>query len=364
MLNENKILKKFRKNYPDLSIHYINENKIVIYDKITKLKLCVFDNHYTKEKLIDYIKVDLNSIKETNENFIEYEEKGFYYKGYLEIILEYEYSSNKTPIIKFEDKKIDYSEPSDLFKLVYSYFENDDHFCSWDDYKTLKIYDVEKKEINEIIQKSIFILNYFYPSDYIKEVPKIKKIFFDGDEISKFCYGHKKRVDFKKISRFKYPEPIIFYNEGKKINENLLSFLYYYKVLEYFFIIIRKDEIIKKINCFNQDENIESFIKEMTKLYKEEELSSLNILLQHEKLTDYIDEIILEINSKKIIEISDRKDFVQKLYNFRNSIVHGKSDSKFLIEVPNVLENYEDNFWINVVEKLSIKIIEEFCIEL
>ena len=106
MLNENKILKKFRKNYPDLSIHYINENKIVIYDKITKLKLCVFDNRYTKEKLIDYIKVDLNSIKETNENFIEYEEKGFYYKGYLEIILEYEYSSNKTPIIKFEDKSI------------------------------------------------------------------------------------------------------------------------------------------------------------------------------------------------------------------------------------------------------------------
>ena len=351
-----------KETLPKIKVHYIAEEKLVLHDEITGEKICVFDKGIVGKNLTEnYVISDLNSIEKNNKHFIKIGESGFFYKGHLEVLLMYNHFKDSI----LEDDKINIGQPSDLFKVVYSNFENDDYFVGWDVYKTIKISSVAREKIEEEVQKVLFILNYYFPSIYKEDVPRIEKLFYDGDEFTDTAF-ERQEEGFPTTLTFVYEEPIAFFNEAKKMKGNLLSFLYYYKILEYFFIKSRKEEIKNQIEDYNRNTNankLDTFIDEITKLYKEDEQSCLEILFNNTEIKENVIALIEDYYDKGFLETKDLKDFSTEIYKYRNSIVHGKSDYKFDIQLPKIFECQNQKKWLIIIEKIALLIIEAFCIK-
>lgn len=64
------------------------------------------------------------------------------------------------------------------------------------------------------------------------------------------------------------------------MKEEQLGFLYFYKVIEYFFLINRKDDFINNINVYNKNGDIDSFIEKVTKIYNKNEKEQLKLVLK------------------------------------------------------------------------------------
>lgn len=101
----------------------------------------------------------------------------------------------------------------------------------------------------------------------------------------------------------------------------------------------------------------------MTQLYKNDEKSSLEILFKNSEINDCINTIIETACQNSIIEDNKISTFVEILYNFRNSIVHGKSDYKFEIKIPKLQLSPKDKFWFKAIEEIALEIIDKFCLE-
>ena len=156
-----------------------------------------------------------------------------------------------------------------------------------------------------------------------------------------------------------YVEALSFYNAGMSIKEKEISFQYFYKVLEYFFLICRKDEFISKIGQYNQSNNIDEFIQEVTSIYKQNEEIQLSILLK--SINSDLQKQINDAYREGYIKQNTLDSFSDSLYLYRNKIVHGKSDERFIIKLPSLVGNEEEKYWTNTVNLIAEILIKKYC---
>ncbi|MED3275450.1 hypothetical protein [Bacillus thuringiensis] len=65
--------------------------------------------------------------------------------------------------------------------------------------------------------------------------------------------------------------------------------------------------------------------------------------------------------SKGLISSKDDKDdLAKKLYDYRNSIVHGKGDTNLTLLVPSILDS-DKNEWDIIIENIADVVINQFC---
>ncbi|WP_242245344.1 hypothetical protein [Bacillus cereus group sp. BfR-BA-01330] len=293
-----------------------------------------------------------------NRKLTFFKAKGFYITNTAEFLFRYEKIQNELPDsemknFKIGDVEFEIGEPSELFKVLFHHISKEEHF-EWEDFHTIKLKNINKEMIEVYLQNAMYIINknapsnlvgdyphvyqYLYTHDYIKEIEEI----IEGEVSNNFRMG-------------KYANPIAFYNEGKQKRD----FLSYYKVLEYFLIINRKDDLEAYITAYNRDKNLDRMINNISGIYGEKERELI------QKLINKIENIepILELAFSKglISKQDDKTEFANKLYDYRNSRVHGKKEKSFKLIVPAILNLDDSMEWEIIIENLAGLVILQFC---
>jgi|GEM_PF-5622712 hypothetical protein len=169
------------------------------------------------------------------------------------------------------------------------------------------------------------------------------------------------KTEFSGLSfkQSRYREPLQFFSAAMIFRDSEISFFYMYKVLEYFFWINRKKEI----------QTIASkWIKYMDKLsvkigniYKTDEKSCLLYLLKNPQLKGEVKKAEQIAFKNGLIPSKSPEELANKLYLFRNSIVHGKSDVGLEIRTPSLFLDFKESPWYSIIHILAFGCIREFC---
>lgn len=392
LIKDGNIMQKFidnltryfaEKENTDIEIYYFDVEKIIFNDIKINKKFVIknstfndligrrferyFDNSFSYlniDKVEDYLRdySRLNGYLADNSNLEIYSDYGFYQQSYAEFIIikrDYHLDLDKLAEFFIEDIRIEISNPSEMLTMIFKSIEEMQEFWSWKSYKSIKLFNIKKDNIERYLQQVLFLLEFYMPwyfqlgpkSSYTKE--------FDNDILEAI---KSPQVSIFQSARF--IEPIIFYNEAIKryyINlEDETSFLYLYKVIEYFFLINRKNEISVIIQ--ENINNIDEIILKMQNIYKTEEKICLSYIVNNESIKPKITKLISRAYKDKLISGESYDAFVDAVYSFRNSIAHGKGDKGYTLKLPNILkQDIELICWNSLMKDFALICINEFC---
>ena len=333
------------------NIEYLHksEDKLVILDKKINKKVAI-----TRESI-----GNIEELMKLNTNFKILNGEGYKLGDYVELNLSQfsttQYSYN---LLVLNDEEINFyidavevsiRAATDMFILL------SDIKCGYFTYTDKYTLTISLKGITELnyadyYNQALFMLSMITKNDYFLKHNNDEG-YIEIDDLINCHYINKN-----------YNEVFYFYNEAMRIYDREISSLYLYKILEYFFLIARKNEFEIIISDYNKDKVIDALLKKITKLYKDEESEQLIILINSikEKLYD----ILNKAKELNILHSHDINSFAKELYLYRNSIVHGKSDNKFDLKVPNDLcRSQNDIFWKDTLKYISEVLLFKYCIQ-
>lgn len=293
-----------------------------------------------------------------NPNMVFIKNSGFYKDGYAEFLFEYHCLECEFSLWNFniENIKVSIGEPSSLFKLLLSNISSDDQFIGWESLYTISIHgiSVTKENYENYLHQALYLINHNNPSLYLNDHPQIYQFQEEHEFYSEEELPEIETIDFQEA---KYCDVLSFFNEAEKsINE--ISFLYYYKVLEYFFIINRKDQIADLVSSYGN--NIDKLISKLTSFYRTAETECLRYLLNNLK-KEAVQNVISSAFNEELIATENLDELIKELYIFRNSVVHGKKDSGYQTNIPTIFINQRTLLWRKLTRELALLCINKFC---
>lgn len=364
----------------ELDIMVVDSEKIVFKDNNVEKSICInwasilsssngyMPNEHGEVRFVPNKEKWFNLFKEynfevDNKGLKVYPYKGFYYKRYAEFFIEDEslksYLMNRDIEFDIGQVKVTVGKPTNIFKLIQNYYFEDikyeiNWYEDWDDFYTISFEMIPKEEVENYLQQALYIIAL---TNYTKDCPTIG---FDPRS------WNKKEEAVVKRSKTEYKvaehsDVINFYNEARKPG-NLDKALNYYKVLEYFFVINREDEILSAVEVYNRRRNKADLISNISKIAKENEETSLKLLI--ERINPKITKVIENAFKKNLITENSHFVFAEELYSVRNDFVHAKQNHrKFEVWIPSILREEDKYEWIHILEKVAMACIEEFCFE-
>lgn len=228
------------------------EDYLIIEDNIINKKMKL-TGHYLK----DY------NVEIDNSKIVKFKDYGFKFGNYIEVLIEYysvlDYDTDSAILTDFAigDVIVSISKPSDLFSVVMRELESDKYYDK-DIMWTISLKGITNENYEEYLTQAIFLFGYYNASTCSNDYPHTYE--FLGEEYYRYAMDEdelinrrKKNKEFEELefSLCRYPEALSFYNAGMEISSYEISFQYFYKVLEYFFLITRQDEFINFISNSN-----------------------------------------------------------------------------------------------------------------
>lgn len=349
----------------------LDEEKFVLVHKDTNISLSIdysrvvhSHNRYSAPQRV-LTSLNKINIERENKTIEVYEDCGFVSKKqkYSEFLLTYDSLFYEYPgyenSFNIGEIEIVISDPSSLFKMIFNSFTYDKTFDSWDDFRTIKLKNCQVEEIEKTIQQALFLIAKYDAPEFelIGDYPTLRPFQYHGggtkwndpdesDEFNEFLY-----------KPLKYLEPIAFYNRARKLDDPI----FYYRTIEFFFIINKKSELKRSVEAYNESDNLDKLIKELSSLYGTKETELLNNLLNN---IDGVEDVIKYAKNEGLIDSIDISTFSTKLYNYRNGIVHGKGDTKFSLNIPTIEilhPDSKDRYWTEVLRRLADQVIKQFC---
>jgi len=338
-----------------------DEDYVVLNEKRIGKNYKVIANYENRDLLV-----------KNNPKLKVFEDRGFKFGDYVELLFDYDSmmcnDCDEFVFSEFEidDVKINITNPSFLFDVVMNGFSNDKYYDN-NYFYTISLKGITEENYEDYLTKALFLIGYYNPSVNDTSYPEcyefLGELYFKYAEDESIIERRRKdnpSYSDKKFNDIKYPEALAFYNEGKVLFGHEISFQYFYKVIEHFFLICRQDEFRNIITEYNSRNNINEFIDKVTKIYRQQEDSQLKVLL--ESIEPDIQAIVSECKKNGYI-IEDSVDaFSDALYLYRNSIVHGKSDDKFVVKTPSSIGLKQEKFWNLATEQIAEKLIVKYCL--
>jgi hypothetical protein len=305
------------------------------------------------------LKIFTNKILPSNNRY----NAGFYTINYSEFFIRISdrainYIDNNSGIeflynFSIGNVKISISQPSNSFKHICKCLENTIDFNSWEHCTTLSFKGSHtSKEINDYLQEVFFLINAneeLIKLGYNKYYENYTyRYYLNSDKIFHFPKAH-------------YIEPISFFNESLNLTSET-RFHYYYKVLEYFFHINLNNKIL------SNKRKVSISLQELRNINKTSEKECLKELLNNKNICNNVKQVISEYFTPKLLPCNYKgntsintlsiEDFSELLYDYRNSIVHGK----YQMRIPNLIENNEIiEEWNEIVKTIALICIVHFC---
>lgn len=247
-------------------------------------------------------------------------------------------------------------EPSHLFRLVFLDIVDDDFFSGWESLHTVSLEGVSLTEVERYLEQAEFFIAKHRPSNYIHDVPHIAA-FVGEDDSYRPDEPQDVLMNHNRVPAARFPEAISFFNAGMKTEPEEVAFLYYYKVLEHFFVINRSSEVKALVRSLQKD--LDQLVEELVKLvYKTDEIHSLKHVVAS---VPGVATQVKRANSLGLISGTTLDDLANGLYKFRNSVAHGRKEQGLQLTVPALLPNQNVLGWIDISRDLALKSIEKFC---
>ena len=337
----------------------------------------ICENRIGKKYRVNLHKNGEYNVVDCNQRFRVFDNLGIKYGDYVEILFDFsedlfqQLSENDDfDLYEFEigTVKATIAHPSLLYDLALKEFDGDKYYF-WPDYWTLSLKGVTGENYEEYITKALFTIRWFNEPIYCEWNPKCYEYYgyydalcIDSDERESLMSNRRQeynKYDGYSFSDFNHYEALAFYNEGMLLLENEIAFHYFYKVLEYFFLICRQSEFESLIADYNSVKNIDSFIAGVTKIYQQNEEAQLTILLK--SIEPDISSNVSSAFQEGIINSNNIEEFASSLYLYRNKIVHGKSDTKFELKLPTIVKSKEEKFWEKCIVRIAEILIKKYC---
>lgn len=317
-----------------------------------------------KNNKIDYFIKDVKIVKDL----------GIFYSNYAEFILDPDLEISEKHFTIGDLEVYINNQPTLLFKAAHYDLTYDDDYIEQIISNTLFTLSLKGKSLNqenleENLSKALFILGY-YGNEFYKIYPNFfeYKDFYYEDSILKdttpINSRQQRNVEFSSghFSDITYPTAIRFYNEGMQIKDKEISFQYFYKVLEHFWVIARKEKFKVLISNHPNNTNIDDLFKNVQNIFSNDEGTQLRILL--ESIETDITQLVRSASENKLSKKDSVKEFSKSLYSYRNSVVHGKDETKLTLKLPNIWENEKEKFWIEATRQISEILIEKYCLNI
>lgn len=335
-----------------------NEIEIIFREQNVSLKLNAKAlKSLSKGDLIDNIR----QFKYYNHYGFSFENYGEYFIGNDSNSLYELYGANTNIDLSFKiaGSQIEINTVSDLCKILlqpyYSkYLEYIADRGLGEYFYTIKIYDTPVAEHKELLLKSIYYLNSHYmhkTGSFVKIYQVLPKDFDvlidDFDDIENYTINvERKRTRTRKD--FISIEPIIFFNHAStQSKEN--SFLSFYRILEFFFYRALESELKKQ--RFDSAVSEKSIIQS---IQKKDERSLLLKLLKNTLTSAEKQKIVSFLLHKSLIDKNSFDCFSDKLYEYRNSLVHAKEYQINSTQIPDLFgEKNECNAWNFVIRNIA-----------
>lgn len=401
------------KEYPELGIQKIDNNKIFVCHSELPIKFCIFvDKERHTVKSPDDIINCINIVATEQENdFVSLAATGYQHKSVVEILLNlgekpiyrkldellkadathyFAEDSDEVQEIdrlnKMEEKhplchiqqfwigdiEVRIGKPSDVFRMLMNHYllYQGETKESFNGLFSLKLLGVNNQNYVDYISQAFFIINQEYCCD---QYPSVRGI---NDYIS-INYEFPDKIYPKESNHYHeavFTEPFYLYNAGKTATSTQESFLYHYRVLEFFLYTLNTSKFIELLKKYNiapdarpYDKNIIDFMGEIQKNFtsrQERTMISNAFRSFHNQLKDTI---LYLARDNNIIENPICKEdgivvLADELYNYRNSIVHGKREKLDSISFPiPFADNRKAYAWRLIMEAISHSLIIEYC---
>lgn len=329
-VNIQNIRERFSEDYPELKLEHIDQDKIVVSSDIHSKTAIYFNSD-------SYYDIDHKISVEKNKKLKIFTDIGFQLGDYLEVLIGYSVTDyelccgdNVSHCEIFDldsftigENEIYVAHPFDMFKLIFKDYETDDFFTGWEDLNTIKIIAKPYNNLESLLQQSLFWIQQMCPSVYDNDYPQIASLCYEDGTgtiipgeipVSKEIFADEySNLAFKES---KNPEPIYFYNAAKSINDIDISFLYFYKILEFYFVLAQKNLIKSELDKYNSDNNLDRFIIEMhNKYFGKSELVLLSQLISEVYSKDFVEGIIDESIKNALIKEKDVENFCSSYMN-------------------------------------------------
>jgi hypothetical protein len=286
---------------------------------------------------------DIKDIKKHTPDFHFYDTFGYTINKYSEFLIIAEDWENAPDICLRDNNGIEITvgDLTPLGYYIFDIFRDNNMHPEFEWCKSIRIFgcDSENVElsllnaINKLIYENNFSFNFCSLDSYD---------YWDEDE--------SKEEIFKEISLIANSELIpnrLFY-KGLKETDKANSFLDFYRVLEYY-SIINQESLVDK---FRNDSTISKreFVIQMNKVINDKEIVLLGKLIS--KIADL--KILNYCEKNNLIDKAKPELLTNKLYEFRNSLVHSKMNQKLLPFTKSLFEK-EDNLheWNYVCKELA-----------
>lgn len=336
---------EFKESYPKLKLVYDEKDIKVTDEKINYYVLIKADNCEADLNLSDDSFYILNKI-------IRYEDIGFEGKDYSEFLVDF-YKNNKDEIeiaYGVGEYEIIISKVSNMFELI-NWEVQGDKF--WEGYDSIKIKRTKNhcriSDSREVLIEALFLIYVITGENAemsncnqnLNGFPQIIK--FTGEEylfempaedlpIDTFRECFSTEIETMKFPRSAYIPPLAFFCSAKKTTDKNMSFLFYYKILEYFFKIFK----VRTID-FNKSKEVDLLI---------------NVLSHIDEL--FIKEEIFNEKFKSVDQLG------REIYSNRCKIAHGKQKFEVLYE-DFIFGNKNSHFDNGIMEKIALYLIQKEC---
>lgn len=355
--------------FSDLKLETISDNKIKITDiKLDKslvyslnnpLQHIYYDDEYKTMEILFKMRPVLKDLMENNKISF-FTDTSFFFNKYGEFLIENksgDFSGANSECFSIGQCEVEFSRPSGLFNIFILFSESlkYDNIVEYfeKDFFTLKIRNVNKDKVEDCLQQTIFYLNNLHNESYsiaesLNEYYEVNEEELNDIQTtmlsnSKVIFGGLKQDT----------TPFSFFNYAKLLNSNE-SFIWYYKVLEFYFMENRAKEIDRVIDQKKKD--YRKLLFDISQIYKDEKGSLLKLLLS----INLPNSIVQKAYSKKLIPENNIENFSSVLYQYRNKIVHGKKEEKFELLTPYFLSPFFEEEWNKIIEEIAFLVIIHF----
>lgn len=319
-------------------------------------------NSLVASQLIEY------KIPSNLKGFKYYEDYGFslnnygeFFLGSDEIFLYELYGEVSNIDLKFKlgEYLVEFSRASEISELLVEPFYSQKNESIADRglneyFYTLKIFNTPQEIQKDYLIKSLYYLNshYLKPSGRPLMVYHIKDDHFDNRDDTIENLPEIRRARIRKRKDFISMEPLFLYSDAMN-QKSESQFLGFYRVLEFFF----NRALEKKVSILRYDNNMneQSLINLIQQKNEKNGLYNLiDLISTKAEINSYLN----YLHSNALIGSPTLKSFIEKLYDFRNSLVHSKETQSEKIHLPDIFgENNELTIWNSIVKQLATAVI-------
>ncbi len=285
---------------------------------------------------------DIDDIKKYTPDFHFYETFGYTINNYSEFLIIAEEWENAPDICLKESNGIEITigDLTPLGHYIFGIFRDNNLHGELEYCKSIRIFGCDSANvelyllnaINKLIHENNFSFNFYSLDSYN---------YWDEDKVVE---------DFKEISLVINSEliPNRLFFKGLKEPDKSNSFLDFYRILEYY-SVINQESLVDK---YRNDSNLSKreFVIKMNKVINDQEISLLGKLISkitNTKLLNYCEK-------NGLIDKAKPDLLTNKLYEFRNSLVHSKMNQKSLPFTKSLFEK-EDKLheWNHICKELA-----------